>query len=265
MSSPGGYASIADSSKPNAGRIYDFLLGGNHNFEIDRIAAQQLIQAVPAMPLWVRLVRWFLGEAVRRLLDEGFTKFMDFASGLPTVDHIHQIAPKTNVIYSDIDPVTVAYAQEVVKSLPQVAYVTCDAAQPEDLLSLDVVPRLFGPDRRVAIGFNGVAWFLTDEQLGHAMQVLYEWAGPGSTLFLSDVDSMVQTETGKQLDVFYKQVNQPIFIRNRARLVELFGKWKLRDPGFAPLEDWLSIGGEKVRDATVQAGGNIIGAIVEKT
>ncbi len=30
------YSSIADTSAPNAGRIYDFLLGGHHNFEVDR-------------------------------------------------------------------------------------------------------------------------------------------------------------------------------------------------------------------------------------
>jgi hypothetical protein len=258
-------ASIADSSQPNAGRIYDFLLGGSHNFEIDRVAAQRLMQAVPTMPQWVRLVRWFLGEAVRRLLDEGFTKFLDFASGLPTVDHIHQIAPQScSVIYSDIDPVTVAYAQEVLRSFPHVAYVTCDAGRPEDLLSLDVVPRLFGSERRVAVGFNGISWFLTDEQIGHAMQVLYDWAGPGSALFFCDTDINVVTETTRQLDVFYSQVRQPIFRRSRARLTELLGKWKMRGPGFAPLEDWLPIDKKRVQEAAVREGGTIIGAIVEK-
>ena len=109
MSPAEDVSSIADASRPNAGRIYDYLLGGNHNFEIDRQAADQLKQMVPQMDQFVRLTRWFLGEAVRRLIDQGFSKFLDFASGLPTVDHIHQIAPeKTKVIYSDIDPVTVA-------------------------------------------------------------------------------------------------------------------------------------------------------------
>ena len=47
MASEGSSMSIADASQPNAGRIYDYLLGGNHNFEIDRVAAEQLIQ-IPA-------------------------------------------------------------------------------------------------------------------------------------------------------------------------------------------------------------------------
>ena len=79
------FASIADSSKPNAGRIYDFLLGGHHNFEVDRQAAGGSLKLDPGFPRNVRTIRWFLGEAVRRLLADGFTQFIDFASGLPTV------------------------------------------------------------------------------------------------------------------------------------------------------------------------------------
>jgi hypothetical protein len=158
------YTSIADSSKPNAGRIYDFLLGGNHNFEVDRLAAQQLIKLQPFMPKLFRAIRWFLGEAVRRLAADGFTQFIDFASGLPTVDHIHQVAPSgTKVIYSDIDPVTVAYGQEILKESPDTRYVVCNASKPEDLLGAPVVSQLLGNSRRVAIGFSGIAWFISDE------------------------------------------------------------------------------------------------------
>ena len=32
--------SMSDASVPNAGRIYDYLLGGHHNFEVDRLAAE---------------------------------------------------------------------------------------------------------------------------------------------------------------------------------------------------------------------------------
>ena len=38
---------ITDASKPNAGRVYDYLLGGNNNFEIDRKAGDQLIAIAP--------------------------------------------------------------------------------------------------------------------------------------------------------------------------------------------------------------------------
>ena len=98
---------IADASQPSAARIYDYLLGGSHNFEIDREVAQQVLEISPFMPKMFRQIRWFLGEATRRLCEKGFRKFLDFASGLPTMDHIHEIAPEgTKIIYSDIDEVT---------------------------------------------------------------------------------------------------------------------------------------------------------------
>ncbi|MBE3064376.1 MAG: SAM-dependent methyltransferase, partial [Spirochaetes bacterium] len=73
MAEKGTSESIADSSKPNAGRIYDYLLGGNHNFEVDRMAAQQLLQLAPFTPQLFRTIRWFLGEAVRRIAADGYT------------------------------------------------------------------------------------------------------------------------------------------------------------------------------------------------
>jgi hypothetical protein len=258
--------SVADGSQPNAGRIYDYLLGGNHNFEIDRIAAQSLIQAVPSMPQWVRLIRWFLNEAVYRLVAEGFTHFVDFASGLPTVDHIHHVVPRSSVvIYSDIDPVTVSYAQDVIKGYSNVAFVACDASLPEKLFDRDEVKRLLGVERRVAVGFNGIAWFLTDEEIGHTMQVLYNWAGPGSKLFLCDTNIDVVTEVSRQLDTFYAQVKQPIYRRSKQKLLELLGRWKVCPPGLQALEEWLPLDKKHIQEAAVREGGNIIGGFFEKS
>lgn len=265
MSGTEGGGTIADASKPNAGRIYDYLLGGDHNFEIDRQAAEQLKAMVPEMPQWVRIVRWFLGEAVGRLLDEGFRHFLDFASGLPTVDHIHQIAPQeTKVIYSDIDPVTVAYAQKIVKDLPNVRYFQCDAAQPEAILDSDHLEQLLGETRRVAIGFNGIAWFLPDDAVAHATKILYDWAAPGSRLYYCDINLQVTSEANVQMEAFYKRVGQPIYARSRATVEELIGEWRVDSQGFLPLEQWVGLSNDSMEDATVRAGGNLIGAILTK-
>lgn len=265
MATEGSYSSIADSSTPNAGRIYDFLLGGNHNFEIDRLAAKQLLHDVPEMTQWVRLVRWFLGEAILRLVAEGFTRFLDFASGLPTVDHIHQVAPAgTRVVYSDIDPVTVAYAQEIIKDHPNVAFVHGDAAKPESVLELDIVKKLFEKDHKVALGFNGIAWFLPDEQVIHALRTLYDWASPGSKLYLCDINSQSATTASGKLEEFYERVRQPIFSRNEAKIRTILGKWRICDPGIQPLEAWLPVDKRSMEKATQSAGGNLVGMILAK-
>ncbi len=238
--------SIADPSQANAGRIYDFLLGGNHNFEIDRVAARELLEIAPLMPGSFKLIRWFLGEAVRRLAAEGFDHFLDFASGLPTIDHVHEVTPKgTKVIYSDIDAVTVRYSEEIIRDFPQVRCLQSDAAQPEVVLQSDALRDLFGTARRVAIGYNGIMWFLRDEQITHAMRVLYDWANPGSKLFLTtDETTMLFEEGDPKMAAFaerYRKIGQSIYPRNRARLTELMAPWRLIEPGYRLVEDWLEV------------------------
>jgi len=266
MSSENGHASIADASRPNAGRIYDYLLGGNHNFEIDRQAAEKLLQILPEAQQWFRLIRWFLGEAVRRLLEDGFTHFLDFASGLPTVDHIHQIAPKgTKVIYSDIDPVTVAYAKDIIKDNPNATYVECNAAEPEKLLQSEVIGRMFGEQRKVAIGMNGIVWFLPDEQVKHALSVLYDWAGKGSRLYICDSDTQRLPEAVKSTMEFYSKVGQPMYIRSLDGLKSLLGKWTIEEPGFLPLLEWVKLDEKSMSGALeTSAGNNMMGAILRK-
>jgi hypothetical protein len=256
-------ASIADSSKPNTGRIYDYLLGGNHNFEVDRLAAQQIAQIAPAMPHFARLVRWFLGEAVRRLVEEGYECFLDFASGLPTVDHIHQLAPHgVKVIYSDIDPITVAYGREIIKGSSNARYVQGDCGRPEEVLSSPVVAEMFGANRKVAIGFSGIAWFLPDEMIRHAMKALYDWAGKGSKLFFSDFDTSRMTDDARSMMSLYEQLGQPGYPRSTATLTELMGSWTVLEPGFLPLEQWVEIEKNEALQSQSAIGGFLQGVIL---
>jgi O-methyltransferase involved in polyketide biosynthesis len=260
------FASIADASKPNAGRLYDYLLGGNHNFEVDRQAAEQVVKLVPFFPKLCKLVRWFLGEAVRRLSEEGYTQFIDFASGLPTVDHIHEVSPAgTKVIYSDIDPVTVAYGKEIIKDNPNVRYGVCPAEKPEELLSSPLVAELFGTNRKVAIGFNGVAYFLPDERLRSAMKVLYDWAGKDSRLFLCDLgfETEVTLSAHKEMVALYEKIGQPIYPRSRKTLENLVKPWKVREPGLQSLEDWVGVKGGGGKESRAE-GFLMIGAILGK-
>ncbi len=260
------FASIADSGKPNPGRIYDFLLGGNHNFEVDRQAAEQVVRVMPFFPKLFKLIRWFLGEAVRRLCEEGYSEFIDFASGLPTIDHIHEVAPAgTKVIYSDIDPVTVAYGQEIIKDNPNARYAVCPAQKPEELLNSPLVTELFGKNRKVAIGFNGVAYFLPDEAFRRSMQILYDWAGKGSRLFLCDIgfDSPIVPPAAKEMVKLYEKLGQPIYLRSQKTFESLLKPWKAVKPGYLPLEDWVGVKGG-VAQEQLNLGYNMIGVILGK-
>lgn len=259
--------SIADPNAPNAGRIYDYWLGGHHHFEVDRKMGDQIIEIAPFMPHTARMIRWFLAEAVRNVVERGFDHFIDFASGLPTKDHIHLLTPEgAKVIYSDIDPITVEYGLEIIGQNANVKYVTCDAGRPEELLTSDVLRDLFGDNRHVAIGMNGIAWFLSDEQLSHALHILYEWADEGSVIFTSDANAdPSSTNDLTEFADLYQSIGQPIYPRQQKVFLEMVKPWKISAPGALPFDEWLDIGKE-VKDQQVETWGGqgFYGVILEK-
>ncbi|MGH7194850.1 MAG: SAM-dependent methyltransferase, partial [Candidatus Saccharimonadales bacterium] len=80
-----------DTTIPNVARIYDYLLGGKDNFAADRVAARQLMDAVPDIAGLVRDNRSFIARAVRYMAAEaGIRQFLDLGAGLPAKDSVHE-------------------------------------------------------------------------------------------------------------------------------------------------------------------------------
>ncbi|MBN2535844.1 MAG: SAM-dependent methyltransferase [Spirochaetales bacterium] len=260
---------ISDASQPNAGRIYDYLLGGSLNFEIDRIAGEQLKKLVPFAPKLAQLGRWFLGNGVRMSLERGFTQFIDFASGLPSKDHIHSNTPPgTKIMYSDIDPITVQYAKKIIGENPDVKYEFCDISKPETLLESDIVKKMFGDNHKVAAGYNGICYFLTDEQIRYSMNIIFKWADKGSILFFTDLDYDAQNINPTLQSVIdsYRKIKQPFFFRSKEKMKELIKPWKISDPGFLNLEEWHKMP-SFYTEATAQligSGSGFYGGFLEK-
>jgi hypothetical protein len=232
-----------DTSVPNAGRVYDYVLGGHHNFEADRQAAEYMISLVPSTRKWVRMLRMFLQEAARQLDQEGFDKFLDFASGLPTVDHVHNTVPHAQVIYTDNDPVTVNFAREIIGDDENVRYLEADIRSPDAILNAFAVQELFGDERKIAIGFNAVTCFLTHEELGRVMNALYEWVAPGSKMFATFETKLAGAMTPKMqqfLDMF-DQMGSPYHFLTLEESQRLVKPWQPDERGFRPLAEWLGL------------------------
>lgn len=264
MTTSNNLSSLADDSRPNAGRIYDYFLGGDHNFEVDRMAAQQLLQESPYVPKMLRLLRWFLGEATRRLIKEGYTQFLDFASALPVQDHIHQIAPEgAKVIYSDIDPVTVAYAQDIIGENPNVRYVQCNAANPENILNSGITGEMFNTDKKLAIGLSGITYFLTDDELVKALKILYDWAPKGTRLFLSESDH-ISSEATQGADQIFARMGSAFHWRSKKKFKTMIGKWQVTEPGYLYLEEWLELSDMVSKEEIESMGIRFYGAIFQK-
>ena len=101
------------------------------------------------------------------------------------------------MIYSDYDPVVVAYAREILGDTPNVHFFEADARRPEDLLNSPEVQAILGDNHSVGLVSWGIGMFLSDEELAHLAQSLYDWAGPGSCWALNaqgaDIDSELKS------------------------------------------------------------------------
>jgi hypothetical protein len=129
----GGGLPDLDPSIPNAARMWNYWIGGRDNLSADREAGDQVLAAMPALPLVARALRRFLIGTVEELTAAGIRQFLDIGSGLPTADNTHEVAqraaPESRIVYVDHDPVVIRYAQ---------ALLTSSAAGKTDYLQADV-------------------------------------------------------------------------------------------------------------------------------
>jgi hypothetical protein len=234
---------IVDDSTPNAGRIYDYLLGGHHNFEIDRQAGDQAKAVLPFLPTMMRLSRWCLQDVARTLtVERGYDMVIDFASGLPTMDHIHTaVAPGTTIIYSDHDPVTVEYARDILRDVPNAHCFEADARRPEELLSRPEVLKILGDKRHVALTFWGVSMYLPDEDIAHLARALYDWSdGTSCIAFYVGMAETDSPETAKVVEI-YRQMGEMLHFRSLEVFQELVKPWRSDELGYRSMNDWHGI------------------------
>jgi O-methyltransferase involved in polyketide biosynthesis len=238
---PDPHSPFFDSSQPNPARVFDYLVGGTANFEVDRAAAEKLTQIWPILPKLTRLRRAFIQEAAQVLYEQGFRQFLDLASGLPTGDHLHAVLPDARVIYSDINPVAINYGESYLAHLEHVAYIYGNAAQVEDILNHAVVQQLFTPGEKVAIGLNALPLFLPQPIIQQLTQKLHAWAPPGSIIFFvfQSRETDIVTETFSQIYDILARTGMPMWLHTTAETLSMLKPWQATL--FTPLVEFLGL------------------------
>ncbi len=234
---------IVDASLPNAGRIYDYLLGGHHNFEIDRRSGDRIRATMSSLPKVMRMFRWCLQDVANELTYvRGFDTIVDFASGLPTADHLHTaVAPDTKIVYSDRDEVCVEYGREILGATPNVRYFQADCRYPDLLLDRPEVQDILAGNRRIAVIYWGISMFLTDDDIRHIAKTLYDWTAPGSVFaFYLQLNDSTDVTSSKVIEM-YRQMGEELHFRTVDECKELVKPWVADEQGWIPLEKWHGI------------------------
>lgn len=232
------------ASRPSIARMYDYWLGGFHNFEVDRKAAEHATSVWPDMPLVLRANRAFLRRAVRLLSSQGIDQFLDIGSGIPTVGNVHEVAqeanPEARVVYVDLDPVAVAHSRTILRDNPRAAVIHADARQSEQILHHPELLRLLDLSRPVGILVVSVLHFLTDDADAYqAIRALREAAARGSYLAIThgSGDSL-PPEARDQLEQITRATPTPMKYRPRADIARFFEGFELVDPGLVYVSLW---------------------------
>jgi hypothetical protein len=148
--------------------MYDHLLGGTDNYQVDRDACEKLLQLAPSTRELALVNRAFLVRAVRYLAREhGVSRFLDHGSGLPTQPNVHQVAqesdPSGQVVYIDNDPVVLAHGRMMLAEDPTTtAVLDADMRDTERIFDSPEVQRLLEDRQPVAALFVSVLHCIPD-------------------------------------------------------------------------------------------------------
>jgi hypothetical protein len=233
-----------DDSTPNVARMYDYFLGGFHNFATDRELAERTIAVWPQVPAIARANRAFLGRAVTHLVESGVRQFLDLGSGVPTVGNVHEIAqrvaPDARVVYVDVEPVAVAHSRNILEGNPHAAVVQADLRNAQGVLAAPAVKELIDPTVPTALLMVAVLHFVPDsDEAAAAIRTYREALGPGSWLAISHgTDEVVPPEVAEQVYPLYQQTSSSAVSRTRDELTALLDGYDLVDPGLVLVEQW---------------------------
>ena len=234
-----------DTSVAHVARVYDYWLGGKDNFAADRAAGEQAIQAYPDIVYSVRANRAFLARTVRYLAGEaGIRQFLDIGTGIPTANNTHEVAqdvaPGSNVVYVDNDPVVLTHARALLVSGEQghTSYIDADLRDTGRILAEAAQTLDFS--RPVAIMLMAILQHIDEAEDPYAIvDSLLAAVPPGSYLAISHPAADIETEAMAQMaERLNKLMAEKVTFRTRQQVARFFEGLELVEPGMVRVQEW---------------------------
>ncbi|WP_223297325.1 SAM-dependent methyltransferase [Catenulispora acidiphila] len=242
---PGWVPPELDTTRAHTARIYEYLLGGMHYFDVDREAAETALRHVPQAREILQENRAFLNRATRFLAASGITQFLDLGSGLPGTDNIGDTAreahPQARIVFVDYDPMVAVHGRALVAAADptHTAVVEADVRRPAEVLADPELRRVLDLKQPVAIVMNSLLHFIAPEEDPHAMVAEFLAAVPaGSALVVSHITDggrPVQAEAAVRA---WDQATSPMYMRSEKEIRDLFTGTEIIQPGIVPRPLW---------------------------
>jgi len=232
-----------DFSRPSIARSNDYILGGSHNFAVDREFARELLTALPDFPLIARANRAFLQRAVRFMVDAGITQFLDIGSGIPAAGNVHETAqklvPDARVVYVDIDPVAVAHGRQILAGNDHATMIQEDLRRPAAILNHPETRALLDFDQPVGLTLVAVLPSIPNQDDPYDIVAWLRDALPaGSYLTISQGTADERTEEIQAAREITDRTTTPLTVRSHAEIMRFFTGFDLAEPGLVWSSQW---------------------------
>jgi SAM-dependent methyltransferase len=233
-----------DTEQANTARVYDYLIGGRHNFLADQDVGRAIQAVDPDARVFARANRDFLGRAVRFLGDAGIGQFLDIGSGIPTEGNVHEVArradPAARVAYVDVDPVAIAHSRAILAGNPGAGVISGDLRDPAAILADETTRRLIDFSQPVGLLLVAVLHFIADEEdPWRLVAALRDALAPGSYLVLGQGTLEGRADTAQAFQKMYnRSVATKIHMRSRAAILRFFDGFELVPPGLVFVPQW---------------------------
>jgi hypothetical protein len=233
-----------DTRRANVARVYDYLLGGTHNFLADQDVARAIIAVEPNARGVGQANRAFLGRAVRYLAGAGIRQFLDVGSGIPTQANVHEVAqeavPGAGVVYADIDPVAIAHSGAILAGNPDTAVIEADLRQPATVLDRAAGTGLIDFSKPVGLLLLAVLHFIPDEDDPWGIvATLRDALAPGSYLVLSHGTEEGAPDVAQAAEkVYQRAASAGLRMRSRPDIARFFDGFELVEPGLVAMPYW---------------------------
>jgi len=223
--------------------MYDYFLGGGHNFAVDRDAAEQLFAIFPDLPLVAQANRAVLRRAVQYLVRQGIKQFIDIGSGIPTAGNVHEVAqradPEARVVYVDVEPVAVVHSQAILQGVPNTVAIQGDARQPNDVLNHPDVLRLIDLSQPIGVLLVSVLHFVPDDvEATDIVRSLRDAMPSGSYLVITHATTDKVETSWEKIEKVYQGTTSPFHFRTRDQVAGFFEGLEMVEPGLVYLPLW---------------------------
>jgi SAM-dependent methyltransferase len=223
--------------------MYDFYLGGWDNYEVDREAAQRVIDVLPDIIPAARANRKFLHRSVRYLTESGIRQIIDIGTGIPTSPNTHEIAQSVasdvRVAYVDNDPIVATHAGARLTGSGNTGFFLGDVREPRTILEHPTIGKLIDFDQPVALLLVAVLHFIKDdENPGRIVAELRDALPEGSHLVLSHATADFHASSLPEVFKVYDKATATLNTRRYAEVLTFFDGFELLDPGLVQVSAW---------------------------